>query len=65
MYFARSNGSSVSSAIDILGKGKVPMLFSIQQMRNLEFELMRTAAAEFLTCQKFGLKNFPLSVSAH
>ena len=63
MYFARSNGSSVSTTIDILDKGKVPILFSIQQMRNLEFELMHTAAGEFLTCQKFGLKNFPLSVS--
>ena len=63
MYFARSNGSSVSTTIDILDKGKVPILFSIQRMRNLEFELTHTAAGEFLTCQKFGLKNFPLSVS--
>ena len=63
MYFARSNGSSVSTAIDIVDKGKVPILFSIQQMRHLEIELMHTAAGEFLTCQKFGLKNFPLSVS--
>ena len=47
MYFARSNGSSVSTAIDILDKGMVPILFSIQQMRNLEFELMQTAAREF------------------
>ena len=47
MYFARSNGSSVSTAIDILDKGMVPILFSIQQMRNLEFELMHTAAREF------------------
>ena len=63
MLFARSNGSSVSTTIDTLDKGKVPILFSIQQMRNLEFELAHTAAGEFLTCQKFGLKNFPLSVS--
>ena len=63
MHFARSNGSSVSTTIDILDKGKVPILFNIQQMRNLEFELAHTAAGEFLTCQKFGLENFPLSAS--
>ena len=36
-----------STTIAILDQGKVPILFSIQQMRNLEFELARTAAGEF------------------
>lgn len=63
MHFSWADGSSVSTTVDTLCNGtEAPILFSMQQMRNLEFELTHTAG-ELFTRSKFGPKNFPLSVS--
>ena len=49
--------------VDILDKGRVPILFSVEQMRNLRMNIEHTPAGEFLTCPVFGLKRYALSVA--
>ena len=46
----------ISTSVDILDKGRVPILFSVEQMRNLRMNIEHTPAGEFLTCPVFGLK---------
>ena len=46
----------ISTSVDILDKGRVPILFSVEQMRNLRMNIKHTPAGEFLTCTTFGLK---------
>lgn len=59
-----SNTGWISTSIDILDKGKVPILFSVEQMRNLRMTLEHTPAGEFLTCPMFGVERTALAVSA-
>eukprot|EP00438_Fugacium_kawagutii_P016051 Skav221531 [mRNA] locus=scaffold1813:43:5619:- [translate_table: standard] len=58
-----SNTGWISTSIDILDKGKVPILFSVEQMRNLRMTLEHTPAGEFMTCPMFGMKRTALAVS--
>ena len=53
----------VTTSVDILDKGRVPILFSVEQMRNLRMNIEHTPAGEFLTCPVFGLKRYALSVA--
>ena len=54
----------ITTCVDILDKGKVPILFSVEQMRNLRMNIEHTPVGEFLTCPLFGC-NAPLWRSAH
>ena len=53
----------ITTSVDILDKGRVPILFSIEQMRNLRMNIEHTPVGEFLTCPMFGMKKTPLAVS--
>ena len=53
----------ITTSVDILDKGRVPILFSVEQMRNLRMNIEHTPAGEFLTCPVFGLKRFAMSVA--
>jgi len=53
----------ITTTVDILDKGRVPILFSVEQMRNLRMNIEHTPAGEFLTCPVFGLKRYALSVA--
>ena len=53
----------ISTSVDILDKGRVPILFSVEQMRNLRVNIEHTPAGEFLTCPVFGLKRYAMSVA--
>ena len=49
--------------IDILEQGNVPILISVQQMRNLNMSFRHTPDCDYITCAAFGLKDFPVPVS--
>ena len=53
----------ITTSVDILDKGRVPILFSVEQMRNLRMNIEHTPAGEFLTCTTFGLKRYAMSVA--
>ena len=53
----------ITTSVDILDKGRVPVLFSVEQMRNLRMNIEHTPVGEFLTCLMFGMKKTPLAVS--
>ena len=53
----------ITTSVDILEKGRVPILFSVEQMRNLRMNIEHTPVGEFLTCPMFGMKKTPLAVS--
>ena len=53
----------ISTSVDILDKGRVPILFSVEQMRNLRMNIEQAPAGEFLTCPVFGLKRYAMSVA--
>ena len=53
----------ISTSVDILDKGRVPILFSVEQMRNLRMNIEHTPAGEFLPCPVFGLKRYAMSVA--
>ena len=50
-------------ALTILDKGKVPILFSVEQMRNLRMNIEHTPVGEFMTCPLFGMQRTALAVS--
>jgi len=52
----------ITTSVDILEKGRVPILFPAEQMRKLRMNIDH-APAEFLTCPAFGLKRYSLSVA--
>ena len=53
----------ISTAMDILDQRDVPILFSVEQLRNLRMSIEHTPACDYLTCPLFGLKRFSLPVS--
>ena len=53
----------ITTSVDILDKGRAPILFSVEQMRNLRMNIEHTPAGEFLTCPVFGLKRYAMSVA--
>ena len=53
----------VSTSVDLLDKGRVPILASVEQMTNLRMNIEHTPAGEFRTCPVFGLKRYALSVA--
>ena len=53
----------ITTCIDILDKGKVPILFSVEQMRNLRMNIEHTPVGEFMTCPLFGMQRAALAVS--
>ena len=53
----------ITTAIDILDQGDVPILFSVEQLRNLRMSIEHTPVGDYLTCPLFGLKHFSLPVS--
>ena len=54
---------SCSTEVDILEEGSVPILISIQQMRNLYMTFRHTPECDYITCEAFGLKDFPIPIS--
>ena len=54
-----------NTTIEVLDEGKVPSLFSIQQMRNLRMSLEHTPTADYATCEAFGLNRTVLPVSTN
>ena len=54
---------SCSTEVDILEEGSVPILISIQQMRNLYMTFKHTPECDYITCEAFGLKDFPIPIS--
>ena len=53
----------ITTCVDILDTGKVLILFSVEQMRNLRMNIEHTPVGEFLTCPLFGMQRTALSVS--
>ena len=54
-----------NTTIEVLDEGRVPILFSIQQMRNLRMKLEHTPTADYATCEAFGLNRTVLPVSTN
>jgi len=52
-----------NGCVDILDKGKVPTLFSVEQMGNLRMNIEHTPVGEFLTCPLFEMRRAALAVS--
>ena len=44
--------------MDILDQGDAPILFSVEQLRNLGISIERTPVGDYLTCPLFNLKRF-------
>ena len=65
IYIKSDNATTgwITTTVDVLDQGKVPILFSIEQMRNLRFTVEHTPMGEFLSCPGFGMKRTPLPVS--
>ena len=59
----RAHTGWITTCVDILDKGKVPILFSVEQMRNLRMNIEHTPVEEFLTCPLFGMQRAALAVS--
>ena len=53
----------ITTCVDILDKGKVPILFSVEQMRNLRMNIEHTPVGEFMTCPLLGMQRTALAVS--
>ena len=53
------------TTIEVLDQGKVPILFSIEQMRNLRMTLECSPTADLATCDAFGLYKTPLPISTN
>ena len=53
--------------VDILEEGTVPILISMQQMRNLYMGFQHTPECDYLACAAFNLKDYPtpISISNH
>ena len=53
--------------MDVLEQGRVPILFSIEQMRNLNMTTQHTTTGDYITCDSFGLyqKLLPMAPSGH
>ena len=65
IYFQNDQSPTgwITTAIDILDQGDVPILFSVEQLRNLRMSIEHTPVGDYLTCPLFGLKRFSLPVS--
>ena len=50
----KTNPPSTRS-VDVLEQGRVPFLFSIEQMRNLNMTIQHTTTGDYMTCDSFGL----------
>ena len=59
----RAQTGWITTCVDILDKGKVPILFSVEQMRNLRMNIEHTPVGEFMTCPLFGMQRTALAVS--
>ena len=59
----RAQTGWTTTCVDILDKGKVPILFSVEQMRNLRMNIEHTPVGEFMTCPLFGMQRTALAVS--
>ena len=46
--------------VDILEEGSVPILTSLQQMRNLYMGFQHTPECDYLTCAAFKMKDYPI-----
>jgi hypothetical protein len=53
----------ITTCVDILDKGKVPILFLVVQMRNLRIDIEHTPVGEFLTCPFFEMQRTAPTVS--
>eukprot|EP00439_Symbiodinium_sp_Y106_P066001 s314_g10.t1 len=65
IYFQNDQSPTgwITTAIDILDQGDVPILFSVEQLKNLRVSIEHTPVGDYLTCPLFGLKRFSLPVS--
>ena len=54
----------VVTFIDILEQGQVPILLSIDQMRNLHMTIEHTPQCDKITCKAFGMIRQPIPVSS-
>ena len=52
-----------STEVDILEEGSVPILISLQQIGNLYMGFQHTPYCGYLTCEAFGLKDYPIPIS--
>ena len=43
--------------VDIVEKGRVPILFALQQMKNLQMKLDMRLDRVLITCEALGLRN--------
>ena len=50
----------ITTCVDILDKGKVPIFFSVEQMRHLRMTIEHALAGEFLTCLFSGMQRTAL-----
>ena len=50
-----------STEIDILEKGNAPILFSLDQMRNLRMTIELSPEVDLLTCHALGMVEYPIS----
>ena len=55
------------TTVDVLDQGRVPILFSIEHMRNLNMTIAHTNVGDFITCKDFNLfqELLPISRSGH
>ena len=51
------------TTVEVLDQGRVPILFSIEHMRNLRMTLECSPTADLASCESFGLYKLPLPVS--
>ena len=54
----------MATFIDILEQGQVPILLSIDQMRNLHMTIEHTPQCDKITCKAFGMIRQPIPVSS-
>ena len=59
----QAHGAWIATCDDILDKGKVPILFSVEQIRSLRSNIEHTPVGEFLTCPLSGMQCTALAVS--
>ena len=55
--------SPCRTEIEISEEGSVPILVSLDQMRNLYMEFKHPPQCDYMTCAAFGMKEFPLPIS--
>ena len=63
LYYSHSDTPPCSTRVDVLEKGKVPILFSLSKMKNSGMEIELDPKGDKITCPAFGLYSSPAEYS--